>query len=237
MKKRFIDVLVLAFLLIVSVAMGFAYAQSETSVDSRAKDRLEKIEAKLATSTAKQEVKKQDKKGHVVGILIKVSNTSLLISTDQGIKTVATDSSTKFISLSAKKTTIKLSDLKIGERLAAYGLDKKDAEGAAKLIARLGVKTKRHALFGKISSLGSNSITLTHIRNKDKVLGTISTDNSTNFINKDGKIEFSSLIIGDVVAISATIDNQGNLNAKKVFLVPGLGLSKEKTSSATGSSN
>jgi len=240
-KKRIVDLLVLAFLTVFSVAMGFAYAQNappaggqENTIDSRAKDRLEKIEEKLATASSGQKSASKTKAGHFVGTLLRVNATTLLVNTEAGVKTVSTDSKTRFIQIASGKTAISLTSLKAGDRLAIHGINKHESEGSAKLVARLGTKIKRYAVFGRISSLTTSALTLTHIKDEERVLASVNLTSSTVYKTKNEDITFAKLRLGDVVAVSLIVDDKGNFTAKRVFLVPGLGL-KEATASASPS--
>jgi hypothetical protein len=239
--KRIFDTLIVAMLIFSSAVLvvQVVQAQNENSLDSKAKERLDKIEKKLATDSSDKstETKVQKTQGkHVTGTITSINNTNILIDNKRSIQQVLTNSETTFLQISEKaKTTITLKDLKIGDRVAVYGLSKDESNGAAEAVVKL---TKpllnRHAIFGKITLVNGSSLTITHIQ-QDRVLGTVVVNNSTLIRGKDVSLTAADLKAGDIIAASGTVDSKGVITAKKIFVVPGKGLQKSGTSSATPS--
>lgn len=246
-----------AFILIIFVATLFAgvtFAQNDEATKSadkkseaaeRAKDRLEKLKERRATKSAEAREKIRDKfrkRAHVSGEITAISGSTITIQTRKDeIKTILTDDSTKFLQIGKDgKKEIKLSDLKVGDRIASVGIAPDENSGIAKFVVKLVKPTaSRHAVFGEVSEVGDGQLTVTHLIHEDKPATTVKTTNDTVIKirgNEDAK--FSEIEVGDKVAASGTVDDKGVISAKRLFVIPGKfdGVKpKDATSSATPS--
>src|SRR3989344_5704352 len=240
-RKRIIDVIVVASLAIFAVAMGLAYGQNANGQNNtdqtKTNERLKNIEEKLATGSEKPKPAAKVQKGrHIVGNLVSAVGSTLLLSTNYDLKTILTDSSTKFVALNPKGA-IKLADLKVGDRLAIYGIDGSDEAGTAALVGRLPAKgASRHAVFGKVKAINGAALTIGHISLEDRIVATVATNSETVIKSKNDTLTFSLLKVGDAVAISGIVDDKGAITAKLIHIIPGLGLTQTSptaTSSAT----
>ena len=122
--------IIIALLIIFSVTSfaGYANAQSsdatkaaeeKSKVAERAKERLDKLNEKRATKSAKVRDKAR-RRAHVIGIITAISASTVTIETKKGdIKTIFTNEATKFLQIGKEgKSDIKLADLKIEDKIA-----------------------------------------------------------------------------------------------------------------------
>lgn len=247
-------VLVILIIFSFTTIAGIAYAQNPDSTKSadkksaaaqRAKDRLEQLKARRATKSAQVKEQIRDKvrrRAHVTGEITAISGTTFTIQTrSDGIKTILTDGETKFLQLGkGGKKEINLGDLKVGDRIAAVGIAKDENTGTAKFIVKLIKPDKnRHAVFGEVSAVGDNELTISHLTHKDKPTTTVKVTADTKIkIKGKEEADFSDIKVGDKVATSGSVDEKGVITAKRLFVIPSnaAGVNpKESTKSATKS--
>jgi hypothetical protein len=219
-------------------------AEENTDVVEKNKDRIEKLKDKLATKSS--ELKKSStifKRTHVFGTITSISGTILTVETKRGdIKTVFTDDFTKFFSVANKgRSSIKIGDLKIGDRISAVGVGKDDTDGNAKFVVRLKrTISKRHALLGKVKEIDGKAVTLSHLTQTDREFSIVIVKGTKIKIKgQEESASVNDIKVGDVVVAVGTVNKGGTIAATKIFIVPGKreGLKpKESTGSATPSS-
>lgn len=246
--------IIIALLIIFSVTSfaGYANAQSsdatkaaenKSKVAQRAKERLDKLNEKRATKSAKVRDKAR-RRAHVTGTITAISVSTVTIETKKGgVKTIFTNEATKFLQIGkGGKTVIKLGDLKVEDRIAAVGIAKDESNGTAKYIVKLNKPSKnKHSVFGEVSKLGENELTISHLIHKDKPTTVVEVTGDTKIKVKGADTAtFADIKEGDKVAVSGTVDDDGVLTAKRVFVIPGKfegTKPKGATESATPSAN
>lgn len=246
--------IIITLLIIFSVTSfaGYANAQSnnatkaaeeKSKVSERAKERLDKLDEKRATKSAKIRDKAR-RRAHVIGTITAISASTITIETKKGeVKTVFTNDATKFLQIGKDgKTTIKLADLKIDSRIAAVGIAHDESSGVAKYIIRLTKpEKKKHSVFGEVSKLGDNELTISHIIHKDKPTSTVKVTSDTRIkIKGNDAATFSAIKKGDKIAVSGTVSDKGVITAKRVFVIPGKSTGvkpQDATESSTPSAN
>ena len=215
-------------------------AEASTEVIEKNKVKIEKLKDRLSTKSS--ELKKAIstfKRSHVFGTITSIKDTTLTIETKQGsIKTVYTDDFTKFFSVNSKgRSPITLEDLKVGDKVSVAGIGKNDPGGDAKHIVVLKRSIpKRHAVMGKVKELDGTLITLTHITKTDRLYSVI--------VGKDAKIKIkgqeeatlTDIKVGGTLIASGSVDKNGKIIAKRVFVIPAKATPEESTKSATPSS-
>ncbi|MCH8821357.1 hypothetical protein IID23_02415 [Patescibacteria group bacterium] len=227
--------IIIALLIIFSVTSfaGYANAQSsdatkaaeeKSKVAERAKERLDKLNEKRATKSAKVRDKAR-RRAHVTGTITAISASTVTIETKKGdIKTIFTNEATKFLQIGKEgKSDIKLADLKIEDKIAAVGIAKDENSGVAKFIVKLNKSGQmRHSVFGEVSKLGDNELTVSHIIHKDKPTTVVKITSDTKIkIKGNDAATFTDIKEGDKVAVSGTVDDNGVLTARRVFVIPG----------------
>lgn len=230
-------VLVILIIFSFTTIAGIAYAQNPDSTKSadkksaaaqRAKDRLEQLKDRRATKSAQTKENIRDKvrrRAHVTGEIKAISGTTLTIRTgSDDLKTILTDGETKFLQLGKDgKKEINLGDLEVGDRVAAVGIAKDENTGTAKFVIKLIKPARnRHAVFGEVSTVGDNELTISHLIHKDKPTTTVKVTAATK-IKIKGKEDasFSDIEDGDKVAVSGTVDEKGVITAKRLFVITG----------------
>ena len=215
-----------------------------SSTAETGQEKIEKLKEKISTTSSN--LKKSSavfKKTHVWGTVKTITDTSITIETNQGsLKTVFTDDFTKFFSIdTAGRSTIKLADLKVGDRVSVVGVSKDDSSGTAKFIVRKNnPSAKRHAILGKVKTVSTSSLTLTHLVQTDREF-IVNVGNDTTVKIKgadDAAAAFKDIKAGDVVVAVGVPDKNGAIAATKIFVIPGgfKGVApKEGTSSASPS--
>ena len=257
MRKIFLPILI-AFLVVVFAgvvvkAQDRATSSSEARSEAadRAPDRMAQLKDKRATIAAEKKEKIKEKirdkfrrRAHVFGEITAISATTITIETKQGsIKTIFTDSETKFLQLGkGGKKEIELTDLKVGDEIAAVGIAKDENEGLAKFVVRFVTpQVRRHAVFGEVSEIGDNQLTVSHLIQKDKPTTTVKVTAATKIkIKGKENASFSDIKVGDKVAASGIVDENGVITAKRIFVIPGKfegAKPKSATESATPSSS
>jgi ATPase subunit of ABC transporter with duplicated ATPase domains len=206
-------------------------AENDNKAAERAKDRLEKLREKRTATKSSEKRDEARKRSHVLGEITAISGTTITIQTKEGsTKTIFTDSETKFFQIGkGGKKKISLSNIKVGDRIAAVGIAKDEDSGLAKFVVKLTKPEKnRHSFFGKVKSISGGTLTLVHQIHTDRPAVTVKTTSSTK-IKVKGKesASLSDVSIDDRVAVSGTVDEKGIITAKK--------LPKEATKSATKS--
>lgn len=238
MKKVF-DTLIVALLIFASAVLvvQVVQAQNDNSLDSKTKERLQRIEQKVSTGSSKNVQKDNKARGkHTLGTIRAINGSIILVDNKNTTQQILTDAETDFLQVGDRgRTNISLRELRIGDRVAVYGIAKDQNTGTAEAVVRL-TKSQpaRHALFGKITLVNGSTFTISHIQ-QEKVLGTVVANNSTEIKGKSGNLTTRDLSAGVVIAVSGTVDNRGVITAKRIFVVPGKGLQKNGTSSATPS--
>jgi len=256
--------IVAALLIIVSLTslVGVTYAVGGNATNSagprsevaqRARQRLQQlmdsratasasISARSGISKALSAIERIRRRAHVFGVVTAISGNNLTIQTLGGeIKTVFTDENTKFFQVGkGGKKKITLDDLKIGDKIAAVGIVNDEDSGTAFLIVKFNrPMVRRHAVFGQVTKASDNELTVSHIFHKNRPTTTIKvTSNTVIQIKGDASSTFADIKVGDIVVASGTVDSQGVITAKVVFVIPGkfLGIKpKEATGSATHS--
>ena len=249
--KKLALVLILIFSL--TNLVGAAYAQNSSATKSadnkaaeRTKDRLEQLKARRASKSAdiKETRDKARRRAHVFGEITAISGTTLTIQTrSDEIKTVLTDSETKFLSIGkGGKKEIKLTALAVGDNIAAVGIAKDESAGTAKFVVKLNKPpTNRHSIFGEVSVVDTGQIIIAHLIHKDKPTTTVKVTADTKIkIKGKDPATLSDIKVGDKVAASGTVDDKGIITAKRLFVIPGKATGAEpkvSTKSATPSAN
>ena len=231
MNKLIIALLITIFSL--TSFAGFAHAQSNNSTKSaeekskvaqRAKERVDKLNEKRATKSAKVRDKAR-RRAHVIGNITAISSSTLTIETKKGeVKTIFTNDATKFLQLGKDgKTNIKLTNLKVGDKIAAVGIAKDEISGVAKYIIRLtNPEKKRHSVFGEVSKIGNNELTISHIIHKDKPTTVVKITSDTKIkIKGNDAATFADIKEGDKVTLSGAVGDKGVITAKRIFVISG----------------
>lgn len=252
MKK--LVALALVAIFSVSIFAGVTYAQDSSATDSvskskaaeRTKVRLEKLTEKRASKSAtrKNDRSESRRRSHIKGEITAISGTTITLQTKkEEIKTVFTNEETKFIQIQkGGKKDITISDLKVGDRIAAVGIAKDEANGIAKFVVRLDKPDKnKHSVFGEVKKVSGSEITISHIIHKDKPETTVKvTDDTKIKIKGKESASIEDVKVGDKVAASGTVDDKGVIIAKRLFVIPGKASGvkpQEATKSATPSSS
>lgn len=223
---------------------NFLVAGNHEETAEKNEDRIEGLKEKISTqSSSLKKAAATFKKTHVSATIISINNTALTVQTNSGeLKDVFTDDFTKFFSVEGKgKTTIKLKDLKVGDKVSVIGIGKDDVGGAAKFVMVLkNPVAKRHAVLGKVKEIDGNSITITHLTQTDREFSAV-VDKAAKIKIKgqdeNGKI--TDIQKDDVVIAVGTVDKNGTISANKIFVVPAKRETKKpagSTESATPSS-
>ncbi len=220
-------------------------SEKNNKAAERAKDRLEKLKEKRSSATASSKNKDESRKrSHVLGEITAISSTTITIQTKEGsTKTIFTDDTTKFFQIGkGGKKKINLSNLKVGDRIAAVGIANDEDSGLAKFVVKLTKpENKRHSFFGKVKSISGNTLTLVHQIHADRPAVTVNvTTNTKTKVKGKESGSLSDVSVDDRVAVSGTVDDKGVITAKKLFVIPGKAIgqkTKEATKSATTSSS
>ncbi|MDP2671235.1 MAG: DUF5666 domain-containing protein [bacterium] len=218
-------------------SVGVVFGQDpDNSVESRAKSRLEEIERRLASKSAgNAETRVGFGKDHFVGLIDQIDGSTIFVLFGKSKKSVLTLSSTKYFQFGSKKTKIKLPNLKIGDRIAVYGVGKKDSSGTALLIGKLSKEPQRRAVFGFIRELNASGLVVNHIRKTEEKLATALFTTKTKIKQKNKDLLVSDLKVGDIVVVAGTLESGGNLVANLIYSLPSLAKIKISTASATPS--
>lgn len=220
------------------------FADSHEKVAETNEDRIESLKQKISTqSSSLKKAAATFKKTHVTATIASIDNTTLTIVSNRGeVKNVFTDDFTKFFSVDGKgKTTIKLKDLKVGDKVAVVGVGKDDIDGIAKFVMVLkSTVTKRHAILGKVKEIDGGSITLTHLTQTDREFSVVvSKDARIKIKGVDENAKVTDIQKDDVIIAVGSVDKNGTISASKIFVVPSKRESKkpaQPTQSATPSS-
>jgi hypothetical protein len=225
------------------VAMGrLLVAESSTTAEENSKEKIDKLRERLATKSS--ELKKGAstfKNSHIFGTISAIDDTVVTVETKQGsVKTVFTDDITKFYSIgSSGRSIIAISDLKVGDKVAAVGINKNDTNGTAKFIIRQEqTPQKRHSVAGKVKAVEGNTIILTHLTQTDRTFVVKLASDSVIKVKGSDATTLTYVKVDDVVVASGTVEKDGTITAKRIFVIPGkfLGVKpKESTTSATPS--
>ena len=254
--------LALALLIIFSFVTlsGVAYAQNldatssaerreeaKSKASERAKDRLEQLKEKRASKSAEIKERIRDKarrRAHVFGEITAISGSTITIQTRaEEVKTVLTDTATKFFEIGkGGKQEIKLESLKVGDKIAAVGIAHDENTGTARFVVKITKPSiRKHAVFGEVTEIGNNQLTISHLIHKDKPTTTVKVTSDTKIkIKVKEDAAFADIKVGDKVAASGTVDDKGVITAKRLFVIPGKfeGVKpKDATSSATPSAS
>ena len=219
-----------------------AFAGSHERVVETNEDRIENLKEKISTqSSSLKKAAATFKKTHVTATITSIVDTTLTIETNRGeIKNVFTDDFTKFFSVDGKgKTTIKLKDLKVGDRVSVVGIGRDDIDGQAKFVMVLkSTVAKRHAILGKVKEIDGSSITLTHLTQTDREFSVVVSKNAEIKIKKQDEVgKITDIKKDDIIIAVGTVDKNGTISATKLFVVPGKRETpKTSTDSATPSS-
>ena len=216
---------------------NFLVAASHEKVVETNEDRIESLKEKIATqSSSLKKAAATFKRTHVTGTLKSIADTSLTIETNRGeVKNVFTDDFTKFFSVDDKgKTTIKLKDLKVGDKVSVVGVGKDDIDGIAKFIMVLkSTVAKRHAILGKVKEIDGSSITLTHLTQTDREFSVVvSKDAKIKIKGADENAKVTDIQKDDVIIAVGTVDKNGTISGSKIFVVPA---KRETPKTSTGS--
>jgi len=217
-------------------------AAENTDTIKKNTDRIQKLKEQISTSSP--ELKKNSsslKRTHVFGIIESIEDTTLTVDTNKGLKTAFTDDFTKFIFIDQEgRKGITLTDLKIGDKVSVVGVGKDDTNGLAKfVIVQNKPFAKRHALLGKVKEISETSLILTHLTRTDRKFMINITNDTTIKIKGVDEASIADIKVGDIMIVSGSVNNEGTINAEKIFVVPGKfkGVEpKESTKSATPSS-
>ena len=207
-------------------------------------DKIENLKEDLATKSSKQKSSGSIyKRSHVFGTITSIDGQIITIETKKGdVKTVFTDEFTKLFSVGTKgKSSITLEDLVVGDKISVVGVGKDDTAGNAKYVVRQKRSiSKRHAVLGKVEQISGNTLTITHLTHTNREFTITIGEGAGIKIKGSENATTSDIKKGDVVVAAGTVDKNGTLTAKKVFVIPGSreGVKpKEPTSSATPSAN
>ncbi|OGY23925.1 MAG: hypothetical protein A2Y57_04315 [Candidatus Woykebacteria bacterium RBG_13_40_7b] len=201
----------------------------------------EKVSTRVAEIKKQQEELKK-RKAHFIGLITQISGTTLKVKNQNREITVSTDQNTKYFSLSTGgKKKINFGDLKVDDRIAVVGILKSETSGLAKMIVQLPKvkqEIKRHAVFGKVTAIEGNIITIKHLKKPNTWSIKVTGDTR---IKKKGT-DLATLVdikIGDIVAaVGIPVEGEENtIEAKAIHVIPGKfkGIDKQATRSATRS--
>ncbi len=223
---------------------NFAVAGNHEGTTEKNEARIESLKEKISTqSSSLKKAAATFKKTHVTATVASIDNTTLTVQTNRGeLKNVFTNDFTKFFSVDGKgKTTIKLKDLKVGDKVSVVGIGKDDVSGIAKFVMVLKSPiAKRHAILGKVKEIDGSSITLTHLTQTDREFSiVIGKDAKIKIKGQDEDAKITDIQKDDVIIAVGTVDKNGTINANKIFVVPTKRETKKpaaSTESATPSS-
>ena len=230
------------------ILVPLAYGITIPSQATRAADKISTRSAiKEKVSTRVAEIKKQQedlkkRKAHFIGLITQISGTSLKVKNQNREVTVSTDQNTKYFSLNTGgKKKITFGDLKVDDRIAVVGILKSESSGLAKMIVKLPqVKTeiKRHAVFGKVTTIEGNIITIKHLKKTNT--WSIKVTGETRIKKKGTDLAtLADIKIGDIAAaVGIPVEGEENIiEAKAIYVIPGKfkGIEKQATQSATRS--
>ena len=222
-----------------TIGMQNVYVSQANQNSQQSKAQLDALKKKLATASSKLREKAAGlDRSHVFGTITSIEALTLTLDTaNAGLKTIFLDDLTKYFSLgSGGKTTIEFEALKVGNKVAVIGIGKDDTSGTAKYVIRFNRPgEKRHAVMGKVKSITSNNLVLTHIIQTEREFD-INTTASTRVKIKDRtSAKLADVKVGDLVIATGTPDSSGTLMAKMIFVIPGKASlpGKEATGSST----
>jgi hypothetical protein len=160
-----------------------------------------------------------------IGSITDIAETTLQVKTEQGeILQVSAATDTDFVkNLDNKSTTIKLTDLAIGDYVVAMGTTNgnKVLEAKRILVTNPPGKIQRNILFGRIAS--STNKALTFVTLKDQKSYQIAYDKNTDFLVQTGDkvavIKLAKIADDDMVFTFNNVGADGSLTARTVIVV------------------
>jgi len=164
-----------------------------------------------------------------IGNVKEVKKNSLLVTDDETeVETsVFVDTTTQIIN--DKKKNIKISAIKKDSKVAVVNEAETETSATGsgtKKIAKIYVKentgqSKRSAVSGIITDISSETITLSHQIQVDRIYTLTTTENTVYKMKDSDLVTISDLVIGMRIAAVGDKDENGNLTVIRVHVIPG----------------
>ena len=183
----------------------------------------EAVQEKIEEAQNKQSLLLRNKPKAYLGIITDIVENTVQIKNLEGeIKQIAVSDQTVFVKINNVKQTLKLSDIAIGDFLVNMGYINSNSVLDAKrvLVTSEPAKPERVSIFGIVTSVGKNEITVTKVGSNDQLpitpeAGAIVTSESEKGIIKS---RFSDLSVGSTI-IAVGSKTEDNLSARSIHIV------------------
>jgi len=240
MNKLFLAILVL---LIINLFPSGVWAKTTTPASELKDNRQQQIEELRQRVATKAAELREQMKRVITGDIKSINDTTIVITTKNGDKTVLTDENTTFIRLGAGgRQKITLDDLAVGNTISVFGqLDQDSGKITAKIII---AKVIPLNIDGKVSAVDLNDGTIT-VQTPKKGLFIVDVETYTKILiweKSKGmqKLGFSKIKVDDRVHVNGTVPakpkaGENRLSANRILVLPGkaVGIVGSPTPSST----